>query len=389
MTAPPPTARRPQLRALTGLRFPAALLVVALHARELLPPLPRPLTEVVGAGQLAVSLFFVLSGFILVYSAATAGPQGGLRLTTSPADFWWARFSRVYPVYALGLLLDAPTFVPWMLGGELSRSGPAALLLSPALLQAWLPQTACLWNCPGWSISAEALFYLLFPLLLAPVAALAARPWWGALGLWGLRLLPVGVLVAALPWPLPDPSVAVDATYYTPLLRLPEFAMGMLLGVLFLRRGPFLRGGRLWRWGGLLVAVALSQAEPLLGNTVRNVLAVPALAAVVWGLATGEATREGRGGRAGVLSSGSAVYLGQISYAVYILHAPLLNALRAARRAGLVPTGGVLPLLLYLIALLLGSALAYHVLERPAQAALRRWGPPRWLQRLGGAKTPT
>src|SRR5579863_1305776 len=91
------TERRP-IRALTGLRFFAALHVVFYHYAVGL--LPYPLSSVAKNGYVAVGLFFVLSGFVLAYNYADR-----------PMDirtFWTARFARIYPAYLLAFVLIAP-----------------------------------------------------------------------------------------------------------------------------------------------------------------------------------------------------------------------------------------------------------------------------------------
>src|SRR6478752_7231975 len=92
--------RRDTLPALTGLRFVAALLVVLFHYQFLVPGLAQsavPGARVIQAGFVGVSIFFVLSGFILAYTYLD--PDGTMRSTVSA--FWHARFARIYPAYAL------------------------------------------------------------------------------------------------------------------------------------------------------------------------------------------------------------------------------------------------------------------------------------------------
>lgn len=366
MTAPPRPGR-PQLPALTGVRFMAAFMVVMLHARSALRlDVPPVLRQVVESGQLSVTLFFILSGFILVYTYARADQPD--TLSVSRATFWRARFARIYPVYALGLLLDAPFFLGAWSNGGLHLSGPVTLALAPVLAQAWVPPSACVWNCPGWSISAEAFFYLLFPALLPLALTLSRRVAWARLAfLWLLSLLPV-VAVMLLNPALPRGVQALDLLYYGPLFRVPEFLLGMALAQRFLTAPPGLREARTARWISLVVIAALVLAGPdVMNNNLRNVLSIPAFGALIWGLAPGQ------GKVAVTLARPVAVYLGEISYGLYILHAPLLNLMVtlgaqtwAQGQPVLVTLGAVL------VGVILLAALTYRFLERPAQAALRR-----------------
>ena len=85
------------------MRFFAAFYVVLFHGgRDLFRQLRAPLWAETfrSAGYMAVSFFFVLSGFILTYNyAPDAKGAAGLR------RFLWARFSRIYPIYWISLAL--------------------------------------------------------------------------------------------------------------------------------------------------------------------------------------------------------------------------------------------------------------------------------------------
>lgn len=144
-----------QLDALTGLRWIAALAVFAQHFMGIMD------CKVIRGpvGGMAVSFFFVLSGFILVYVY-----KDRLSKTTTPR-FYFTRFARIWPLHAVCLLLMAwlipkflpPTELPWL-----------RVMSHWSLLQAWYPTANWIgcYNGVAWSISAEAFFYLMFPLLL-------------------------------------------------------------------------------------------------------------------------------------------------------------------------------------------------------------------------------
>src|SRR3954471_5489435 len=99
-----PAANRPRLPALTSLRFFAALHVVTFHLYSIRvtdgPAWYRNLSSV---GYAGVGLFFVLSGFILVYTYA--GRPWTMR------TFWLTRVARIYPAYLFSLFVTAPSFL--------------------------------------------------------------------------------------------------------------------------------------------------------------------------------------------------------------------------------------------------------------------------------------
>ena len=95
-------------------------------------------------------------------------------------DFWRARFARIYHAYVFSLLVTAPFFsfavltlnIPFFAWAK-SHLKLASVLVA-SLLQAWVLPAALSWNAVAWSLSVEALFYLLFPFLLTSGAPLAA-----------------------------------------------------------------------------------------------------------------------------------------------------------------------------------------------------------------------
>ncbi len=277
---------------------------------------PAAVTRMVAAGPLAVTFFFVLSGFILVY--AYTDDHGELRTTT--ARFFRARFARIYPVYLLGLVIAFPVVVAlWRKAG----ADPGAFRLemikgiaAAGLVQSWVPDWALAWNPPAWSIAVEASFYALFPWGLRPLAKRTAAQLAGlATGLWVLSLLPS---VAYLAWSPDGLDVVdhrthafwIDALKYHPLARLPELLMGMCAGALFVQSRSTARpeGAVL----GLVVAGVVIASGVVPYALLHNGLLAPAFVLVVWGL-----TAVRRVPRL-------AVWLGESSYALYILHVPVL-----------------------------------------------------------------
>lgn len=352
------------------MRFAAALLVVLYHFGGPLH-LPAPLSNIVACGSVGVNFFFLLSGFILAYTYFDAQGviHGGRRA------FWVARFARVYPVYIIALLIAPfPSFVP---NSPMAANSLVTHLADLTLTQAWFPLSATVWNPPGWTLSVEAFFYALFPLLAPPIARLTPR--WLMVALVGLWL---AALAPRLAYVLLDPNhvgpVWQADTWWSrlitmaPLVRLPEFLGGVALGILFVhtrRSGASrIRPERLAVMAGLGLAVALSLGPQRLGPLVANGLLDPLFALLIYALAWG------RGRLARLLSLPWSIILGEASYALYILHWPVWDRVTGgAHVVGATvtprPAGFVL---LYLGGIIGLSVLSLRLVEQPARRAIRR-----------------
>jgi peptidoglycan/LPS O-acetylase OafA/YrhL len=367
-------AARPALPALTGLRFVAAAIVVMYHARAMIPAFrTNPWLTFFGAGYTGVSLFFVLSGFVLTYNYLT--PDGtGVR---SVRDFLSARFARVYPVYLLGIIVAAPLFVRDLQreGGQaLLHTGPKMTLATVALVQAWIPPYACRLNCPGWSLSAEAFFYALFPVLGVWLARRTKQQLLSSIAIGWVLICAMAILYIAR-----DPDMAGVATAATdafwikllkfnPLVRLPEFMIGIATGLLFLRAPKLLgsRAGTVSVLATVLVATAfafhLQLPYPLLHNGLLSLV----FAALIFALAAGG------GPIARVLGSPRMHVLGEASYALYLLHVALLAyTIKALSFAGLSIERTPALIIVYLIGVQLVAIAVLRWIEEPARRAIR------------------
>src|SRR5437660_267223 len=106
---------KPQLPSLTGIRFFLAIWVVIYHqigpktglAISWLPNAPDAICALLRVGYVAVTVFFVLSGFVLAYNYDLSEPWS----RRASVKFGIARFARIYPAYCAGLLLFVPSVV--------------------------------------------------------------------------------------------------------------------------------------------------------------------------------------------------------------------------------------------------------------------------------------
>ena len=145
------TGKPARLNALTGLRCFAAVNIVLFHFSN--PKWFGWLAPVVNAGYASVSFFILLSGFVLGYNYNARARAGEL----SKVRFYEARFTRLYPIYLLSLLM-AWRVIPMEWGAHTPVMFWAGMVLSPLLLQGWIPEIATFLNTPAWTMSAESFF---------------------------------------------------------------------------------------------------------------------------------------------------------------------------------------------------------------------------------------
>lgn len=342
------TASRPTARyyGLEWLRFLMALYMVVYHLGGLYSDLPDAFRRLAGMGFFATSTFFLLSGFLLAH--VSLDRQGALK--GSSRGFVLRRLCNLYPIHLLTLLValglsywlsqdswlehGVPVYYnqhPYLQldeGSQLDEMLPLSwlaatthVLLQLLLLQSWEPRFLWL-NGAAWSISALLFFYLLFPLLGPRLMRL--RRWALATAvLWGLYLL--GPLVAT--WAQAFDTVTVGVIHRNPLIRLPEFLLGILLYRAVQEpwvaettqrlRVPLLLFGLTGLWLGALLLEGDGRRWFYL---VHNGLLTPFQAAVLLACAT-----FGEPGRAGVRRL--AQRLGEASLCIFAVHTPLIGVL--------------------------------------------------------------
>jgi len=385
-----------QLPALTGVRFFLALWVVCYHQAgpngaigPWLTQSPLLLANLVHTGYVAVSVFFVLSGFILAYNYSLETWLSRKQL----ARFAIARFARIYPVYLLGVLAAVVLF-----GFQMQRI--RSLLMAFGLVQAWDPATALSWNAPGWSLSDEAFFYLCFPFVGVLLWRLRGPlKWIGVMAaIWLLSLLvpvfltvsgqgygPASAFGASQPGAPALDHFLMNFSRFNPAVRLPEFCMGILICKcwLFLKEtNHFLynRGSWLYLPSVAVIVGVLLWAGDLPYLPVHNSLLLPFFGCLILGLALQGGTL------AAFLSHPWLMFLGQASYAIYILHQPILRFMSTAA-GGIFTPRGLPGMSAYLLVVLITASGAFKLVEEPMNKLLKtRLG--NWLDRHLPAASP-
>ena len=359
------TNKPARLDALTGLRCFAAINIVLFHFSN--PQWFGWLAPVVNAGYASVSFFILLSGFVLGYNYNARARAGEL----STLRFYEARFTRLYPIYLLSLIL-AWRMIPLERGAHTPAMFWTGIVLSPLLLQGWIPEIATFLNTPAWTMSAESFYYVLFPWMarwkkperlgqhLAKMA-----------GVWVLGMVP-GALYAIFN---PDGLAHVDrwsygkwlqALKYTPIPHLASFVFGVLLAELD-EVVPRLGSRRLVLgligFGGTFAV--LTQAEHLPYALLHDGSFMPLFGCIILGLA-------GVNPLSQLLGRRPLVFIGEASYCLYLLHFNLWNLIHDSHVLNWLGLARFDPWISYV--LLIGMALlALHFVEKPAQRVLRSW----------------
>jgi len=341
------------IKNIQALRALAVMVVVLGHLQPLAQQV-HPLLTWVGLGRAGVDLFFVISGFIMVYTTERESP--------SAAQFALRRLIRIVPLYwvvTLGVFALA-ILAPGLLGA--SRPEPVWLVKSLAFVPFDKGDGTTNPLIPvGWTLNYEMFFYACFAIaLLIPrrsVSYVVAAAVIGGLGLVGFGQTFTEVLV----------------NFYTrPILV--EFALGIVLGLLF-KRLPILSGTRSAQLGLaalLLLVVALAASGFAREEALRVAVAGTASVCVV-----GLALMLERGGWA--VRNPLTLLIGNASYAIYLTHMFVTQAfIIAARKVGASdPVSSTLFLLAALFASVVAGVVMFLLYERPVGRLLRGLVAPR------------
>ncbi|MDY0828095.1 acyltransferase [Microbacterium sp. BG28] len=288
------------LGSLTGLRWVAATAVFVYHLRNMQyfdGPAQTLLSVFSGAGSTAVSLFFILSGFVLAYSYRPTGI----------GRYYLRRFARVYPLHLVGVALAVcvgATVFP-----AIRTTDPRSFVANLLLVNSWWSPWWQTGNPVSWSLACEVFFYLCAPFLIRVIAAR---------GVTVTRT--ILALSLAATWVAPVVALAAPgiSPYSFPPVRLVEFIAGIAAACLVRGHG--------WRLRGLILPLSATLggyiAASFLGETPFGAASATSLGFVLLVVALATADLDGRGSW---LSSSLLQKLGAASFAFYLVHLLVLQ----------------------------------------------------------------
>lgn len=308
-------------------------------------------------GFLGVSFFFILSGFILALNYRDKFKDKKISLK----KFYVARFARIYPLYLVTMVVSIPALF----------SSFKILLYNIFLIQSYIPDQSVFfsYNAPSWSISDEMFFYALFPILIG-VSFKLKRIFKIAL------LILFIVLILMLNIFLPE-----ERTHYwlyiSPLIRVFDFILGIflfdvalhfknkkiviskttfsvfeisayiILGFFFIfhKNLPISYRFSVYYWLPMCLII-LSSAQSFISE--RNITWVTKFLSWKW-----------------------FVYLGEISFAFYLIHYLVITyTIKYNGLRGIYLNGTLLALTMFFITLI-ASIFAYEVIEKPLNKKIK------------------
>ena len=313
-------------------------------------------------GYIGVDFFFILSGLIISHVYLARAKHGDLRFW---GKFIWFRIARLFPVHLLIMLamLGAACAAP-MITADAQLPDQKSLLdwLSLTLLvRQWFLPDGYVWNSPAWSVSAEFFAYL----VLFPLIAQLVRAWPRSLA--RMILLAAGVSMYMVLWASGGTLNLINGA--GPMIRITAgFASGCGLFLLLsgVRQAPL--HDRLLV--GLLVLLPLAMVNPVsLFAVTRPVIELAVLASIS-SLVCLAYLADGRGSR--WLAQRPLFYFGEISFALYMCHVPVMTLCRWAADLAGIERGFGFGVLLVAASLAVAELLHRRV-EIPSRAAMRRW----------------
>ena len=343
---------------LTFTRFVAAISIVVFHyGLDSVPFNFSSLKPFFTQANIGVSYFFVLSGYVMILAY---GDSKGLCFYRYIVN----RFSRIYPMYFIAILVLVPFLIVKNYYFNIPTFDFAGLFLNVFLLQSWVPGKALSINPPGWSLSVEMFFYLMFPYLLNRVLPKTKV---GHLSLiilliWLVTQMSIQILLNTGQFGA-FPSKSHDLIFYFPLMHLNEFLIGALAGIYF--KKYFIKKKNT---DAIIIAVIILLAIVLwLGSCVnlQNGILAPFFVVILLLLSINN------GFISTVFRNKLLVLLGETSYCIYILQRPIFAWGNGFFEHIGVAADQEVRFYSLLLTLMVVSVLSFHFIETPLRNKIK------------------
>ncbi|WP_146194555.1 acyltransferase family protein [Flavobacterium crocinum] len=339
---------------LTFTRFIAAVLIVIFHYGEKSFLFNNPYLEfITKSSAVFVSYFFMLSGFVMIIAYHD-------KTKVSAFEYLKNRLARIYPLYLLGVLL---VLVVLILN---NKANWGDFLLNVTMIQSWVPEKALTINTPGWSLSVEMFFYVLFPFLFNVIYNKVSFKKISILILvfWIVSQIVFQIMFLK---PIMNFPLSIKDLSYFPLLHLNEFLIGNLAAIYYINNCGYQRNFDL----AILIVIILiiiALKFPTGFNYHNGLLAVLFIPLILLlSLNTGKLTT--------ILRNRTLVFLGEISFGIYLLQYPVwlwVSDYRLRKYFQLdLKEDPTLAFLVRFVILFLAACLSYKFFELPSRNKIK------------------
>lgn len=351
-----------RIEQLTFTRFIAALSIVIYHyGNDSILFNNKYLSFIFNQANVGVSYFYVLSGFVMIIAYSKVQE-------INPYEYLKNRMARVYPLYVLAILLILTANLFATINGF-------DLILNLLMIQSWFPGKALTINIPGWSISVEFFFYCVFPLLFNffykrynfKVIFISGALFW----------ILSQIVYHLFYWEILKYSNFRDVMYF-PILHLNTFIIGNLAGLYFIDHFHT-KQASYSKHILILILILIGILKFPIGLDYHNGFLAIIFAFLILLISLNKDKMKD------FFSNKVFVFLGEISYGIYILQVPIwiiFSDYRMDKYLGLNKvTDFTTSFLIRLTLLFLISAIGYLCIEKPLRKVIRKTGFSRLLAR--------
>ena len=341
-----------RIEQLTFTRFIAAILIFVFHyGKNVFPFNIDSVKDIFYQSNVSVSYFFILSGFVMIIAY-------GNKNKIDFRDYIKRRFARIYPVYFLAI---AALFIYLLVMQQpIEYDG---LFLNFLMIQSWFPGYALSFNTPGWSLAIELFFYLSFPLLFNHLYKKYTLKKTAFLVILFFIISQVAVHVLLYSSFYDGyPSNSHDFIFYFPILHFNAFLVGNLAGLFFIK--GIKKKNYDWSIIGLIILSGILlklHTGIIFHNGMLAFVFVPLILLISSN--NGILTR--------MSNTKILVFLGKISYGIYILQKPIYLIMNSILNYFKIDN---LVLIFYasLLTLIICSAISYKYIESPLRKKINK-----------------